>query len=106
MSYLLKCSAQHLYQISGDERFLSFLCSAQIAGQPMQIYAQNGRIECRITLCQQTCDDAGQYVAAAARSHAGIAGSIEKAASFGRSDACKRAFKYDDQAQLYSFFLQ
>lgn len=93
--------------VAGDEAFFSHFSCSKVAGEAMQVHADETCLMALVASGKQSADDTREHVAAASRCHAGVACRVEKDVSVGNAECRVMAFK-DDVAvdalgQLASF---
>ena len=93
-----------LRDIGSNQCLLTYLVGGKVASEAVEIHAQHGCFLGRIALRQEREDDARQHVAAACRSHAGIARGVEEASAVGEGDGGMCAFQHDDEIVLHREF--
>lgn len=91
------------HEVARDEAGLGVLGGGQIAGEAVQIDAQQAGFKRRIALGQQSGEEAGEYIAAAASGHARVTCAVEPADAVGASDAGVSAFEDEVNAQFLCF---
>ena len=65
------------------------------------LFDEEGRLLGRVLLRQQTGEDAGERVAAAAGGHTGVASAVEIGCAAGHGDKRAVSFEHDDDAELF-----
>ena len=92
MRKYLEGTWQVVDDVAGHEALLSQVAGGQVAGQPVQVDAQQAGLLLVIATGEQAEEYAGEHVAAAGGGHAGVAGGVEGDVAVGHADGCVIAF--------------